>query len=107
MVPGAQEDRRHRSTLPQGGSGPFFNDDFGDVYGVIYALTSDGFTLRELRDYAEFIARELLRVPNVGRVDLIGVQDEVINIDFSTRQMAGSELNAGPDRRADPRARTP
>ena len=42
--------------------GPFFNDDFGDVYGVIYALTSDGFSYRELRDYAEFIRAELLRV---------------------------------------------
>ncbi|MEP7246825.1 MAG: efflux RND transporter permease subunit [Gammaproteobacteria bacterium] len=78
-----------RGTLPQGSIGPFFNDDFGDVYGVIYALTTDGFTYRELRDYAEFIRAELLRVPNVGKVDLIGVQDEVVNIDFSTRQLAG------------------
>ncbi len=70
-------------------SGPLFNDDFGDVYGVIYALTSDGFTYRELRDQAEFIRAELLRVSNVGKVDLIGVQDEVIYIDLSLRQMAG------------------
>ncbi len=49
--------------------------------GVIYALTSDGFSYREQRDYAEFIRAELLRVPNVGKVDLIGVQDEVFNID--------------------------
>ena len=78
-----------RGQLPQGAIGPFFNDDFGDVYGVIYALTSDGFTYRELRDQAEYIRAELLRVPNVGKVDLIGVQDEVIFIDFSLRQMAG------------------
>ncbi len=78
-----------RGTLPTGTLGPFFNDDFGDVFGVIYALTSDGFTYRELRDYAEFVRAELLRVPDVGKVDLIGVQDEVVNIDFSTRQMAG------------------
>ncbi|HYJ42473.1 MAG TPA: efflux RND transporter permease subunit, partial [Steroidobacteraceae bacterium] len=84
-----------RGTLPQGSIGPFFNDDFGDVYGVIYALTSDGFTYRELRDQAEFIRAELLRVNNVGKVDLIGVQDEVIYIDFSLRQMAG--LGIDPD----------
>jgi multidrug efflux pump len=85
-----------RATLPTGTVGPFFNDDFGDVYGVIYALTSDGFSHRELRDYAEFVRAELLRVPSVGKVDLIGVQDEVINVDFSTRQMAG--LRIDPDR---------
>ncbi|HTU65790.1 MAG TPA: efflux RND transporter permease subunit [Steroidobacteraceae bacterium] len=84
-----------RGQLPQGAIGPFFNDDFGDVYGVIYALTSDGFTYRELRDQAEYIRAELLRVPNVGKVDLIGVQDEVIYIDFSLRQMAG--LGIDPD----------
>jgi multidrug efflux pump len=84
-----------RGQLPQGAIGPFFNDDFGDVYGVIYALTTDGFTYRELRDQAEFIRAELLRVDNVGKVDLIGVQDEVIFIDFSLRQMAG--LGIDPD----------
>ena len=84
-----------RGQLPQGAIGPFFNDDFGDVYGVIYALTSDGFTYRELRDQAEYIRAELLRVPNVGKVDLIGVQDEVIYIDFSLRQMAG--IGIDPD----------
>ena len=84
-----------RGQLPQGTIGPFFNDDFGDVYGVVYALTSDGFTYRELRDQAEFIRAELLRVPGVGKVDLIGVQDEVIYVDFSLRQMAG--LGIDPD----------
>src|SRR6185295_4131119 len=84
-----------RGQLPQGTVGPFFNDDFGDVYGVIYALTSDGFTYRELRDQAEFIRAELLRVPGVGKVDLIGVQDEVVYVDFSLRQMAG--LGIDPD----------
>src|SRR5262245_61404560 len=84
-----------RGQLPTGVIGPFFNDDFGDVYGVIYALTTDGFSYRELRDYAEFIRAELLRVPNFGQVDLIGVQDEVLNVDFSTRQLAG--LGVSPD----------
>ncbi len=84
-----------KGQLPQGAVGPFFNDDFGDVYGVVYALTSDGFTYRELRDQAEFIRAELLRVNNVGKVDLIGVQDEVIYVDLSLRQMAG--LGIDPD----------
>jgi len=83
-----------RGSLPQGTVGPFFNDDFGDVYGVIYALTSDGFSYRELRDRAEFIRAELLRQPNVGKVDLIGVQDEVFNVDFSTRQLAGMGIDS-------------
>ncbi len=60
------------------------------MYGVIYALTSDGFTYRELRDQAEFIRAELLRVSNVGKVDLIGVQDEVIYIDFCAAADGGS-----------------
>jgi len=82
-----------QTTLPVGTLGPFFNDDFGDVYGVIYALTSDGFSYRELRDYAEYVRAELLRVPDAGKVDLIGVQNEVVNINFSTRQMAGLGIN--------------
>ena len=78
-----------RQNLPDGVVGPFFNDDFGDVYGVIYAFTSDGFSYRELRDAVEAVRAELLRIPDVGKVDLIGAQNEVINIDFSLRQLAG------------------
>jgi multidrug efflux pump subunit AcrB len=83
-----------RMTLPEGTQGPFFNDEFGDVYGVICAFTSDGFSHRELRDYVEFVRSELLRVPDVGKVDLIGAQNEVIYIDSSTRQWAGTGLDA-------------
>jgi multidrug efflux pump subunit AcrB len=81
------DDVRH--TLPEGVRGPFFNDDFGDVYGVIYGFTSDGFSYRELRDYVEGVRAELLRVTDVGKVDLIGAQNEVVYIDFSLRQLAG------------------
>ena len=59
-------------TLPQGTKGPFFNDEFGDTFSLIYALTSDGFTQRELRDYAESVRTALLGVPNVAKVNLIG-----------------------------------
>src|SRR5258707_12648292 len=82
-----------RHTLPLGTQGPFFNDEFGDVYAVIYAFTSDGFTYRELRDTVESVRSELLRVPNVGKVDLIGVQNEVVYVDFSTRELAGRGID--------------
>jgi len=82
-----------RQTLPQSTQGPFFNDEFGDVYAVIYAFTSDGFSYRELRDTVESARSELLRVPNVGKVDLIGVQNEVVYIDFSTRELAGRGIS--------------
>jgi multidrug efflux pump subunit AcrB len=82
-----------RQTLPQGTQGPFFNDEFGDVYAVIYAFTADGFTYRELRDRVESVRSELLRVPHVGKVDLIGVQNEVVYVDFSTHELAGRGIN--------------
>src|SRR5215475_14415196 len=65
-----------RQTLPSGIVGPFFNDEFGDTYALVYALTSDGFTHRELRDQGERLRTELLHVRDVAKVDLIGVQDE-------------------------------
>jgi len=88
-----------RHTLPPGTQGPFFNDEFGDVYAVIYAFTSDGFSYRELRDTVESVRSELLRVRNVGKVDLIGVQNEVVYVDFSTRELAGRGIN--PDQLAE------
>ena len=88
-----------RHTLPLGTQGPFFNDEFGDVYAVIYAFTSDGFSYRELRDTVESVRSELLRVRNVGKVDLIGVQNEVVYVEFSTRELAGRGIN--PDQLAE------
>ncbi|MGF0540434.1 efflux RND transporter permease subunit [Agrobacterium sp. ES01] len=76
------------STLPDGVQGPSFIDSFGDVYGNIYAFTADGLTQRQLRDYLESARQEILSVPNVGKVDLVGAQDEVIYLDFSTKRMA-------------------
>ncbi|WP_114948087.1 efflux RND transporter permease subunit [Microvirga calopogonii] len=77
-----------RRELPQGVVGPFFNDDFGDVFGNVYAFTADGLTQRQLRDYVEDVRAKVLTVPNVGKVNLIGVQDEVIFLEFSTREIA-------------------
>ena len=55
--------------------GPFFNDEFGDMFGTIYAFTGDGFSYAELKDYAEEVRQEMLRVPNVAKAELIGDQD--------------------------------
>ena len=74
--------------FPSGVVGPFFNDRFGDVYGNIYAFTSDGLTQRQLRDLVEDARARVLTVDNVGKVDIIGAQDEAIYLEFSTRQMA-------------------
>ena len=82
-----------RGTLPQGVLGPFFNDDFGDTFGIIYGFTADGFTFRELRDYAEDIRSKLLNVPDVAKVEVLGAQDERIYIEFSTEKLAGLRLN--------------
>ncbi|MDH4478519.1 MAG: efflux RND transporter permease subunit [Rhodoferax sp.] len=77
-----------RNTLPAGVQGPFFNDEFGDVYGVIYALESDGFSDIEVKDAADEIRQKLLRVTDVNKVDLFGVQDEKIYIEISQRRLA-------------------
>ena len=77
-----------RGTLPPGVIGPFFNDEFGDTYGSIFALSGDGFTYAEVKDYADFVRQQLLKVPSVAKVELYGVQDEKINIEFSHKKFA-------------------
>jgi multidrug efflux pump len=75
-------------TLPAGVQGPFFNDEFGDTYGSIFALSGAGFTYGEMRDYADFVRQQLLNVPLVAKVEQFGVQDEKINILFSQQKFA-------------------
>lgn len=77
-----------KGNFPNGVVGPFFNDRFGDVFGNIFAFTSDGLSQRQLRDYVETARAEVLTVPNVGMVDVIGARDEAIYLEFSTRQIA-------------------
>ena len=77
-----------RGTLPGGVQGPFFNDDFGDVYGVIYALESDGFNYAEVKTFADSLRQQLLRVPSVSKVELFGVQDEKVFIEVSQKRLA-------------------
>ncbi len=74
--------------FPQGVLKPGFNDQFGDVFGNVYAFTGDGLTMRQLRDYAEQVRAEVLKVPNAGKVELVGTQDEAIYLDISVRQVA-------------------
>ena len=84
-----------RYTLPGGIQGPFFNDDFGDVYGVIYALESEGFSYAELKTFADDARQQLLRVPDVAKVELFGVQDEKLFIEISQKRLAqlGLDMN--------------
>jgi len=80
-------DMRH--TLPAGVVGPGFNDEFGDVFGIIYGVTADGFTHRELRDQVEDIRLRLMQVPDVSKIEILGAQDEKIFVEFSMQQLAG------------------
>lgn len=77
-----------RFTLPLDIRGPFFNDEFGDTFGNIYALTGDGFDYGDLREYAERLKLDLLRVPNVAKVELIGRQDPKIYVEASNAKLA-------------------
>ncbi len=77
-----------RHTLPEGTLGPFFNDEFGDVFGNIYAFTGDGYTYAELKDYVEEVRKEILRVPAVAKAEIIGDQDQKIHVETSHRKLA-------------------
>ncbi len=84
-----------RGTLPGGVVGPFFNDEFGDVYGSIYALSSDGFSYEELKSHADRVRQRLLKVQHVNKVEVFGAQDEKIFIEVSQQRLAqlGIDLN--------------
>ncbi|UYN93068.1 MAG: efflux RND transporter permease subunit [Enhydrobacter sp.] len=77
-----------RSSLPQGVLGPFFNDEYGDTYSLIWAFESDGFSPAEMKEIVKGARQRLLRVPDVTKVDLFGVQDEKIYIEFSHTRLA-------------------
>ena len=77
-----------RGTLPAGVSGPFFNDEFGDVYGSIYALSADGFSYAELKDHADQVRQRLLKVKNVRKVAIFGAQDEKVFVEISQKRLA-------------------
>ncbi|MEO5372243.1 MAG: efflux RND transporter permease subunit [Magnetococcus sp. DMHC-1] len=77
-----------RATLPPEVQGPFFNDEFGDVFGSILAFTAEGMTHAELRRLVEGARLEFLRLPNVAKVELVGVQEERIHVEISHQRLA-------------------
>lgn len=82
------------ATLPQGVQGPFFNDEFGDVYTNIYTLEGDGFSPAQLHDYADQLRAVLLRVPGVAKIDYFGDQEERIYVEIANTQL--TRLNISP-----------
>ena len=78
-----------RGELPQGIVGPGFNDEFGDTYGIVYGFTADGFTHRELRDTVDDVRKQLLELPDISKIDVLGAQDERVYVEFSAEQLAG------------------
>ncbi|SLN37845.1 Multidrug export protein AcrF [Roseisalinus antarcticus] len=82
-----------RGEFPNEFGGFSFNDDFGDVFGNIYAFTSDGFTPRELRDYVESARRAVQGLDDAGKVEIFGTRDQVVYIEFSTERLSALGLN--------------
>lgn len=79
--------------LPEGVQGPFLNDEFGDTFGLIYAFEAEGFNKRELRDRVDQVRAELLAVPDIGKVSVLGAEEEQVVISFSTRKLAALGIN--------------
>ena len=77
-----------KATLPAEVVGPFFNDEFGETFGNIYAITGKGFDYAVLKDYAERVQLHLQRVPDVGKIELIGMQSEKLFIELSNTKLA-------------------
>jgi multidrug efflux pump len=82
-----------RGTLPSSIVGPFFTDDFGDVYGVMFAFESDGFSYQELKDYVERVRQDLLRVKDVAKVEVFGAQEEKMYVEVSHKRLAQLGVN--------------
>ncbi|MBI5919679.1 MAG: efflux RND transporter permease subunit [Nitrosomonadales bacterium] len=80
-------------TLPPEVIGPNFNDEFGDVFGTIYAFTADGYSLAELRHYVDVAQQRVLRLPDVAKAELVGVQPEQLTVTLSTRKLATMGLS--------------
>ncbi len=85
----------NQDQLPPGAQQSVVNDDFGDVYGILYGLTGKGYTWRELKDYGDFLRKELLRVDGVAKIIFWGQQQEMIYLEFSRSRL--SEMGLSPD----------
>ena len=82
-------------SLPAGVIGPIVNDDFGDVYGLLYCLTGEGYDLVELKHYADQIRDELLRLPHVAKVEIYGSQEERVYLEYDPARLARYNLTSG------------
>lgn len=82
-----------RGAFPEGVLTAQFDDEFGDVYGSLYAFTADGLSMRQLRDYVEQVRADIRDVPDMGKIEVIGAQDEVVYLDISTRKLAALGLD--------------
>ncbi|MDP5136396.1 efflux RND transporter permease subunit [Rheinheimera baltica] len=94
------DELRHKITdlqgqLPPGVGTPAVRDDFGDVYGILYAITGEGFSDDELRDYVDFLRRELVTVPAVGKIAVGGVQQEQVIVEMSRSRLAALGISPG------------
>ena len=77
-----------KSYLPIGINGPYFDDDFGDTYGVIYAMSAKGYSASEVRDFTTMVRQRLLQVKDVGKVNIYGLQEEQVYVELSRKKMA-------------------
>ena len=82
-----------RDTLPPGVQGPYFNDEFGDVYPLVYGIWGDEFSYAELKDQADWLREELLRLPIVEKVVLIGAQPQRVYLNLSTARLGNLRVS--------------
>lgn len=80
--------------LPSGVQGPLINDRFDDVYGIMYAISGDEFSYEEKRQYAEDVKRQLLSVPNVKKINLIGVQNKTLDVTINKDKLASLQISS-------------
>ena len=78
--------------LPEGCSKPLVYDDYGDVYGVFYSISGDGYSYAELKEYAKFLRKELLLCSDVAKIDLLGDQQEIVEINLSRTKIAALDI---------------
>lgn len=82
-----------KGRLPSGAYEPIVNDDFADVYGILYAVSAEGFSLKELTEYTKYIEKELLEVEGVKRSQIFGTHQEAVDIVFSSEKLASLNIN--------------
>jgi len=82
-----------QTSLPPGAGPSMVNDDFGDVYGIFYAITGEGYSQRELYDHTEYLEKELLLVPGVAKIELWGAPREVVYLEISRTQLTAMDIS--------------